>query len=107
MAFGEPPRVLPTYKSRTELALEGVHRQREGGIAGSGLPGEGAESIVLSDEYEDDVDLGDTILYTGHGARDPKTKNQLGDQEFKRFNKSLAENVVSGQPVRVVRRVAG
>ena len=72
----------------------------EGGIQGSGIPGQGAESIVARKD-EDDVDNGDTILYTGHGGRDKKTGIQIADQEFKRLNKLLAENVESGQPVRV------
>ena len=95
------------YANRTELWRAGVHRQREGGIAGSGIAGQGAESIVLSGEYEDDVDNGDFVLYTGHGGRDPKTKQQVADQAFTHLNKTLAENVASGQPVRLVRKISG
>jgi SAD/SRA domain-containing protein/HNH endonuclease len=38
------------------------------GIAGS--ESEGADSIVLSGGYEDDEDLGEEIVYAGHGGRD-------------------------------------
>jgi hypothetical protein len=31
----------------------------------------GADSIVLSGVYEDDIDLGDEIIHTGHGGKDP------------------------------------
>ncbi len=107
MSFGDIASPRPLYVNRIELWKEGVHRQREGGIAGSGIQGQGVESIVLSAEYEDDVDNGDFILYTGHGGRDPKTKKQIADQAFTHLNKSLAENITSGQPVRVIRKVPG
>jgi putative restriction endonuclease len=48
---------------------------------GSGLPGQGAESIVLSGRYEDDEDLGSTILYTGHGGRNSRTDEQIDHQD--------------------------
>ncbi len=35
----------------------------------SGSESEGADSIVLSGGYEDDEDLGDEIVYAGHGGR--------------------------------------
>jgi putative restriction endonuclease len=107
MALGRIGTPGTMFRNRIELLDAGVHRQREGGIGGSGVPGAGAESVVLSDGYEDDVDNGDTILYTGHGGRDRRTGRQISDQEFTRLNKSLAENVKSGQPVRVIRKVPG
>lgn len=93
------------FASWRDLNVTGIHRQQQGGIQGSGQRGVGAESIVLSGGYEDDEDLGSTILYTGHGGRDPRTGEQVADQEFTRLNRSLAENVQSGAPVRVVRRL--
>lgn len=93
-----------TYSSRAALLSSGMHRNREGGIGGSGISGAGAESILLTDGYEDDVDNGDTILYTGHGGRDPRTKKQVDHQQFVRLNKSLRDNVASGNPVRLIRR---
>ena len=107
MAFGDIPGPHPIYAKKADLRVAGVHRQQQGGITGSGVRGQGAESVVLSGGYEDDVDNGDAILYTGHGGRDPKTGKQIADQQFTLLNKSLAENVSSGQPVRVVRKVPG
>src|SRR5215203_84011 len=57
------------FENRAELSESRVHVPIQAGIAGSQT--EGAESIVLSGGYEDDVDNGDTIVYTGHGGRDP------------------------------------
>jgi putative restriction endonuclease len=56
------------FESRAELSEAGVHRHRQAGISGSAS--EGAGSIVLSGGYEDDLDNGDEIVYTGHGGRD-------------------------------------
>jgi putative restriction endonuclease len=85
----------------------GVHRNARGGIQGSGVPGQGAESVLVSRRYEDDVDLGTTIFYTGQGGQDPNTglvhRPQVADQVWAGLNKTLGENAVSGQPVRVIR----
>jgi len=62
---------------------------------------ESADSIVLSGGYEDDQDLGDTIIYTGEGGRDSKTKKQVADQKFTRGNLALAVSHLRGLPVRV------
>jgi putative restriction endonuclease len=71
------------------------------GISGSGL--EGADSIVASGGYEDDLDEGETLDYTGHGGNDPGTGKQIADQELTKGNLALAKNAASGLPVRVVR----
>lgn len=89
------------FRGRAELAAAGVHRPPMAGISGSA--GEGADSIVLSGGYEDDWDLGEVIVYTGHGGQDERTKRQVRDQEFTRGNKALAVSCVEGLPVRVVR----
>jgi putative restriction endonuclease len=60
-------------------------------------------SIVLSGGYVDDEDLGDVIIYTGEGGRDPKTGRQIADQELVLGNKALAENHLNGIPIRVHR----
>ena len=65
------------FMSRAELSEAGVHRPLQAGISGSG--NEGADSIVLSGSYEDDQDLGDEIIYTGHGGRDPEAGRQIAD----------------------------
>ena len=63
-----------TFQSRKVLSQSGVHRPTMAGIAGSGV--EGAESIVASGGYEDDLDQGDVLTYTGQGGNDPSTGKQ-------------------------------
>ena len=89
------------FEFRAELAEAGVHRYRQAGISGSAS--EGADSIVLSGGYEDDLDNGDEIVYTGHGGRDQETNKQIADQNFSRWNRALAYSSLNGLPVRVVR----
>ena len=89
------------FESRAELSESRVHLPLQAGIAGSQT--EGAESIVLSGGYEDDVDDGDTIVYTGQGGRDSRTGQQVHDQPFSRGNRALALNKLNGLPVRVIR----
>lgn len=89
------------FDSRHELSISGVHRPRQAGISGSAT--EGADSIVLSGGYEDDQDMGDTIIYTGHGGRDEKTQQQVSDQLLTRGNQALAYSCQHGLPVRIIR----
>ena len=63
------------------------------------------EPIVLSGGYEDDKDLGDEIIYTGEGGRDPNTGAQVADQTVTRGNKQLIENCNIGHPIRVIRAI--
>jgi putative restriction endonuclease len=51
----------------------------------------------------DDEDMGDVIIYTGEGGRDPNTGRQIADQRLISGNKALAENHLSGIPIRVHR----
>lgn len=75
-------------------------------IAGiSGSEKEGADSIVLSGGYEDDEDLGDEIVYTGHGGRDSESGKQVAHQHLTRGNLALAHSSINGLPVRVIRGV--
>jgi putative restriction endonuclease len=101
--FGDIPNYpeCSGFESRVELSRAGVHRPTMAGISGSGPPG--ADSIVLSGGYEDDLDDGDVIIYTGHGGRDPETRQQVGDQLLAGGNLALAYNRMYGQPVRVIR----
>lgn len=89
------------FENRADLRESGVHVPIQAGISGSQT--EGAESIVLSGGYEDDVDDGGVIVYTGHGGRDPSTGQQTHDQPFSRGNRALALSKQNGLPVRVVR----
>ena len=104
MAFGHIATPNNLYVDRPSLAASGLHRNIRGGIAGSAIPGQGAESIVLADGYEDDDDQGAFVLYTGHGGRDEQTKKQKEPQNFTHLNKTLLQNVSSGQPVRLIRK---
>ncbi len=96
---GVPPGTW--FPDRATLAAAGVHRPLQAGISGSAT--EGADSIVLSGGYEDDLDLGDEIVYTGHGGNDPSTGRQVADQTLTRQNLALAKNCTTGLPVRVIR----
>jgi len=78
-----------------------VHRPLIAGISGSEK--EGADSIVLSGGYEDDEDLGDELIYTGHGGRDAESGRQAAHQRLKRGNFALAHSSIEGLPVRVIR----
>jgi putative restriction endonuclease len=89
------------FETRLELSRSGVHRPTQAGISGSGK--EGADSIVLSGGYPDDRDFGDVIIYTGHGGRDPETRQQVSDQLLTRGNLALAYSCLHGLPVRVIR----
>ncbi|GAB2960232.1 hypothetical protein GCM10027048_29790 [Hymenobacter coalescens] len=92
-----------TFRSRLELRLSGMHRPVRAGIGGSQHTG--AESIVLSQVYEDDVFTEDEIIYTGQGGRDAKSGHQVSDQPLNDRNLALIKSHETGQPVRVLRKV--
>lgn len=98
---------LPAYSvgdkfaNRTELRLSGLHRPQQAGICGTRKFG--AESIVASGGYVDDEDIGDVIIYTGHGGQDNR-KQQVEDQTFEDSgNAALLKSLFAGKPVRVIR----
>ncbi len=93
------------FATRLELARAGVHRATQAGITGTANAG--AESIVLSGGYVDDLDEGDRIVYTGHGGRDQNSGRQIADQTFTRQNLALARSESESLPVRVVRSLPG
>ncbi|MCC2546902.1 HNH endonuclease [Hymenobacter sp. BT175] len=92
------------FASRLELSLRGLHRPRQAGICATQAAG--AESIVLSEKYEDDEIHDDYLLYTGHGGRDQNTGKQAADQTLTDANLGLYRSQVTGRPVRVFRKVA-
>jgi putative restriction endonuclease len=47
--------------------------------------------------------LGDVIIYTGQGGRDPNTGKQIEHQELTRGNLALAYSELEGLPLRVIR----
>ena len=91
------------FASRAELAQRGQHRPLQAGICAT--QEQGAESIVLSDKYEDDEVHDEFILYTGHGGRSDESGQQVADQTLTKANKGLARSQVTGLPVRVFRKV--
>ncbi|MGN7878423.1 YDG/SRA domain-containing protein [Ensifer sp. 22460] len=100
--FGHPAGVNigDTFDSYKALNASGVHRSTQGGI--SGTERDGADSIVISHGYPDDEDLGDEIIYTGHGGQN-KSGKQVKNQEMNRGNLALVRNQLEGIPVRVIR----
>lgn len=106
--FGEIPGFPEgtRFDSCEKRSKSGVHPATQTGISGS--QSEGAESIVLSGGYEDDEDLGDEVVYTGHGGRDAATNKQVEHQtltrgNLARGNLALAHSSNEGLPVRIVR----
>ncbi|MGV9313421.1 YDG/SRA domain-containing protein [Streptomyces sp. NPDC003691] len=89
------------YPNRVLASEAKVHRPRIAGICGTKATG--AESIVLSGGYKDDEDLGDVIIYTGHGGQDG-AGNQINDQSLEDSgNAALVTSYLQGLPVRVIR----
>ncbi|MGW4808471.1 YDG/SRA domain-containing protein [Kitasatospora sp. NPDC004272] len=105
--FGPVPGVKAgtVFANRAALHRAQVHRPLQGGICGTRE--NGAESIVVSGGYEDDEDLGDTIIYTGQGGRDERTGQQASDQQLTLGNAALVTSRTAGRPVRVVRGASG
>ncbi|MEV0067211.1 YDG/SRA domain-containing protein [Amycolatopsis sp. NPDC050768] len=92
-----------TFANRRATYDAGVHRALQAGIVGTGETG--AESIVVSGGYPDDVDRGSWLLYTGHGGRDPATRKQIAHQSFSSSgNAALETSRIQGMAVRVVRK---
>nr|WP_315028429.1 YDG/SRA domain-containing protein [uncultured Chryseobacterium sp.] len=90
------------FTGRQEIMDNGFHRTLQAGIDGTRK--EGASIIILSGGYEDDVDLGLEIIYTGAGGNDPNTKKQIKDQSWNNIsNAALLISMDQGLPVRVIR----
>lgn len=94
------------WQDRLDCRQWGAHFPHVAGIAGQS--GVGAQSVVLSGGYEDDLDEGDWFLYTGSGGRDLSgnkrtSKVQSFDQTFDNMNLALRLSCEKGLPVRVVR----
>ncbi|KAI3847899.1 hypothetical protein MKX03_026138 [Papaver bracteatum] len=104
------------FYSRAEMVVVGLHSHWLNGIdyMGVGKFKKMAEyknctfpiavSIVLSGQYEDDLDNSDDVIYTGQGGNDLLgNKSQIADQVMKRGNLALKNNIDQKIPVRVVR----
>ena len=94
------------FRNRRSLYDAKIHRDIRRGICGGPENKRGAESVVVSGGYEDDLDLGQIVYYTGIGKRDASGR-LTADQEFKGLNRSLAINAQTAQPIRLIRAVAG
>jgi putative restriction endonuclease len=97
--LGDVPGISPGthFQGRRELFDKKLHKALMNGIAPHG------SSIVLSGGYVDDVDLGDVIIYTGEGGREPESERQIADQQLTKGNLALVRNHLNGIPVRVHR----
>lgn len=116
--FGSIPGVSvgDWWSMRMHCSTSAVHAPTVSGISGNSV--EGCFSICLSGGYEDDVDDGDRVLFTGSGGRDLKgtpqnrknlrTAPQSCDQTFSNTtNASLLASMKNGRPIRVVRGFKG
>lgn len=97
------------FQSRRLLSNIGLHRPLQAGIyylkpeeTGHVVPL--ATNIVLSGGYEDNIDNGDVIIYSGQcGNAHDKNKKQISDQELTRGNQALRYSCMMKQPVRLIR----
>lgn len=90
------------FDGRIEMMDSSFHRFWGRGIDGD--PNLGAAAICLSGGYEDDLDYGDEIIYTGAGGQDPKTRVQINHQTLAhRDNQAIFKNLINGTPIRVIR----
>jgi len=93
-----------SFSSRRECSKQGVHAASFAGIHGSE---NGAYSICISTAYEDDIDDGEFIIYTGTGGQENSfagSNEQVADQTFDHpMNASLMVSYYLKRPVRVVR----
>src|SRR5690606_11279384 len=102
--FGNPYNIEEgtCFPSRASLIEAGLHRYTVHGIDGNGK--DGVSAIVLSGGYEDDLDLGDEIIYTGHGGNDANSKKQIEHQSWNSSgNAGLVISKHRNLPVRGIR----
>ncbi|GAA6058745.1 hypothetical protein JCM10212_003433 [Sporobolomyces blumeae] len=103
------------FASRMEASQAAVHAPVVAGI--SGRPDIGCWSIAVSGGYEDDVDLGYRLTFTGSGGRDLKgtvknpknlrTAPQTADQTWDKLNAALKRSVETKKHIRVLRGFKG
>ncbi|GAA3954582.1 YDG/SRA domain-containing protein [Hymenobacter algoricola] len=91
------------FAGRLDMSLTRIHPPPRSGV--SGAQAEGVDSIVLADQYEDDVFTEAEIWYTGHGGRDAKSGRQVADQTLTSRNRAFLKSLNTGWPVRVLRKV--
>ncbi|KAH9329211.1 hypothetical protein KI387_001319 [Taxus chinensis] len=103
------------FFSRCEMIAIGFHSHWLNGIDYMGKSFEKMEeytgyrfplavAIVLSGQYEDDVDNAESVVYTGQGGHDLLgNKHQIKDQVMLRGNLALKNCISQKTPVRVIR----
>ncbi|XP_057949792.1 histone-lysine N-methyltransferase, H3 lysine-9 specific SUVH4-like [Malania oleifera] len=115
--FGSLPGVDVGHQffSRAEMVAVGFHSHWLNGIdymgqsysklkEYSGYTFPLAVAIVLSGQYEDDLDNSEDVVYTGQGGNDLLgNKHQIRDQVMRRGNLALKNNMEQSVPVRVIR----
>ncbi|XP_057530846.1 histone-lysine N-methyltransferase, H3 lysine-9 specific SUVH4-like [Amaranthus tricolor] len=114
--FGAIPGVDVGHQffSRAEMVAVGFHSHWLNGIDYMGqeyCKGEYSKytfplavAIVLSGQYEDDLDNSEDVIYTGQGGNNLLgDKKQIGDQKMLRGNLALKNSMEEGLPVRVIR----
>ncbi|MED6105921.1 Histone-lysine N-methyltransferase, H3 lysine-9 specific suvh4 [Stylosanthes scabra] len=101
------------FYSRGEMVAVGFHSHWLNGIDYMGKSYEKESStyefpvavaIVLSGQYEDDLDNADDVVYTGQGGHNlTGDKRQIKDQKLERGNLALKNCIAQSVPVRVIR----
>ena len=94
---------------RMELCVVGLHGQPQAGIdyLPSSMSSNGepiATSVIVSGGYEDDLDEGDVIIYSGHGGQD-KHARQVFHQKLEGGNLAMERSMHYGIEVRVIRGI--
>lgn len=98
---------------RMELCLVGLHAPTMGGIDYMGVKNSSDEeplalSIVSSGGYEDYVQGGNELIYSGQGgnaSNDNRKDKEIKDQKLERGNLALEKSLHRGNDVRVIRGV--
>ncbi|RYR50080.1 hypothetical protein Ahy_A07g036637 [Arachis hypogaea] len=93
---------------RMELCVLGLHGQIQAGIdylAASMSPNNEpiATSVIVSGGYEDDMDEGDVIIYTGQGGQATNSVRQATHQKLESGNLALERSMYHNIEVRVIR----
>ncbi|XP_074569936.1 histone-lysine N-methyltransferase family member SUVH9-like [Curcuma longa] len=93
---------------RSELQVVGLHGIPQGGIdyvpvAVSSIGDPIVTSIIVSGGYEDDVDNGNELIYTGQGGKQRGHTRLNADQNLRAGNLALLYNKHKDMKVRVIR----
>ncbi|XP_021901220.1 histone-lysine N-methyltransferase, H3 lysine-9 specific SUVH1-like [Carica papaya] len=95
---------------RMELCLVGLHAPSMAGIDYIGVKTSQEEeplavSIVSSGGYEDNVEDGDVLIYSGQGGNINSRDKEVMDQKLERGNLALDKSSRRGNEIRVIRGI--